>query len=306
MTAWHWSPGIGWQWDEALVIEPLIEQTTTMRAVSAPVSAVAVLAANGIKRPDITIRAAKQAGLDLPAACVMLMAETGGGRMVWGSDAVQTGGTYAKGGPVTQANYLAYRAALKAGKAGRQGVGDTQLTSSEFQDRGDQLGGCWDPYANQLSGFTGLASRISRYGTRNGFRAYNGSGPAAEAYAAKRMAEYAVWQQRLAGVPTDSGDSDLDARQDAMLTAIYQQMSGSPNVGEWPGWPSWGGGTTESLTAIDYLRRGNVETRQVFNAVQTVLAQVSTGGSPSSLSDADVQRIALAVAALLGTKLGQP
>lgn len=163
-------------------------------------SAAEVMTTYGIKRPDVTVRAAAEAGLELAVACVMLMGESGGGRMVWGHDPVDTGGLYTKGGLVTRENYLTYRAAMRAGRIGRQGVGDCQLTSSEFQDRGDQLGGCWDPYANQLAGFIGLADRIRSFGLRNGFRAYNGSGPAAEAYADQRMRELATWRARLADI----------------------------------------------------------------------------------------------------------
>jgi hypothetical protein len=196
--------------------------------VSAAVSAAQVIAAHGIKRPDVTIRAAAEAGLELAAACVMLMAESGGGRMVWGSDAVSTGGTYTKGGPVTRENYLAYRDAMKAGRIGRQGVGDCQLTSAEFQDRGDALGGCWDPYANQLSGFIGLANRIRQYGTRGGFRAYNGSGPAAEAYADKRMAELSTWRARLAGVPVTPAPAQ--PQEEAVILTVQNAMPAGKGV----------------------------------------------------------------------------
>lgn len=167
-----------------------------------------VLRANRIQRPEITLRAAAQAGLELASACTMLIGESGGGRMVWGSDRVETGGTYTKGGPVTQANYLAYRSAMRAGRIGRQGVGDAQLTSAEYQDRGDALGGCWDPYANQLSGFTGLARLQRAYGLQDGFRRYNGSGPAAERYGRDKIAQRNQWAAILAGnsgVPSPAG-----------------------------------------------------------------------------------------------------
>lgn len=185
-----------------------------------------IIAQHGIKRPDITIRAAREAELELAVACAMLMGESGGGRMVWGSDAVQTGGAYVKGGPVTRENYLAYRALVRAGKIGRQGVGDAQLTSSEFQDRGDQLGGCWDPYANQLSGFIGLANRVKAYGLRGGLRRYNGSGPAAERYADRRMAEIAIWRARLSGAipaPPPAPGDDMAAVPQVQWDKVYRQ-----------------------------------------------------------------------------------
>lgn len=166
------------------------------------------LAQAGIRRPDVTIRAAAAAGLELAAACVVLMGESGGGQMIWGSDGAratppqETLGIYEFGGPVTRDNYLRYRAAVKDRRIKRQGVGDVQLTSAEFQDRGDQLGGCWDPYANQLAGFIGLAERIRAHGVRDGFRRYNGSGDAAEAYADRAMKALASWRDLIGEQPT--------------------------------------------------------------------------------------------------------
>ena len=44
--------------------------------------------------------------VDLAAAATLLAVESGGGRNVWGSDGVSTGGIYVKGSEVTQAAYL--------------------------------------------------------------------------------------------------------------------------------------------------------------------------------------------------------
>ena len=168
-----------------------------------------ILLAHGVKNPEITIRAAKDAGLPLAAACVVLMQETAGGSrpgqpMIWGHDKVNTGGTYTKGGPVTKENYLAYKKAVKAGRIRRQGVGDCQLTSSEYQDRADTKVGAWDPYSNQWAGFAGLARLISKYGVQQGARRYNGAGPKAEAYGRRFLASYNIWQGWLQGI-TDEG-----------------------------------------------------------------------------------------------------
>lgn len=163
-------------------------------------NAVDVLRAGGILRPEITVAAAQRAGLDLASAAAMIMGETAGGRMIYGHDNVSTGGIYTKGGPVTQANYRAFRLAQQAGKIGRQGVGDAQLTSEEFISRAEQIGpGPWDPFCNQLAGFIGLADRQRRLGLQDGFRSYNGSGPAAVAYGLKRIGERNSWAARLGG-----------------------------------------------------------------------------------------------------------
>jgi hypothetical protein len=156
-----------------------------------------ILSNNGILRPSEVIEIANAEGLELAAACTMLIKESGGGRNVWGSDAVETAGTYTKGGTVTKENYTAYHAAVLAKRAGRQGCGPTQLTYYAFQDQADGMGGCWDWRCNVRVGFRSLAKNIKSGGLRNGFRAYNGSGDAAEKYADASMALYAQWKARL-------------------------------------------------------------------------------------------------------------
>lgn len=163
-----------------------------------------VLTRHGLGLADDLVRAAQMEGLDLAIAATVIEKESGG-RNVWGSDGVSTGGTYTKGGPVTQSNYVAYRTAMKAGKIGRQGVGPAQCTSAEYQDRADQLGGCWLPLANMRSGFRGLKALTDRYGLQQGARRYNGSGAAAERYGADFVARHRVWVQRLGGTGASSG-----------------------------------------------------------------------------------------------------
>ena len=123
-------------------------------------SDVTVLAQGGILQAADVASIAAAADLDLAAAATLLIKESGGGRNVWGSDNVPTGGSYDKGGVVTRDNYAAYRAAIRAGKAGRQGCGPCQLTFGPFQDQADALGGCWDWRANCRVGFGVLASLI--------------------------------------------------------------------------------------------------------------------------------------------------
>lgn len=72
----------------------------------------------------------------------------------------------------------------------------------------------------------------------------------------------------------NSGD-DLTQQEHDMLVALYQFISGSTIAGQWPGWPTWGGGTNENLTATDYLRRSNVETRQMWNELKAMRAELA-------------------------------
>lgn len=160
-----------------------------------------ILSAGGILRASEVVDLARAAKLDVACAAVLLLKESGGGRNIWGHDPVPTAGTYVPGGPVTRDNYRAYRDAILAGKAGRQGCGPTQLTYGPLQARADVLGGCWDWQANCRVGFEHLAGLIRANGVRDGFRRYNGSGPAAERYADDAMQRLRVWQDRLTVAP---------------------------------------------------------------------------------------------------------
>jgi hypothetical protein len=203
-------------------------------------SAIEVMVENGILRPAEVVELAARARLDLACACVLLVKESEGGRNVWGSDPVETAGTYTKGGAVTRDNYLAYRAAVQRGIAGRQGCGPTQLTYGPFQDQADAAGGCWDWRANVLTGFNILASLIRVAGEEDGFRRYNGSGPMAERYKLDAMNRLRTWRSLLAGqsliipevdVPLTADEIERIARRTAEL--VWQQPV--QNVkGEWP------------------------------------------------------------------------
>jgi hypothetical protein len=171
-----------------------------------------VLAVGGILRADDVVAIARASRLDIACAAVLLAKESYGGQNVWGRDGVPTGGAYTKGGQVTQANYAAYRAALKAGTAGRQGCGPTQLTYGPFQDQADARGGCWRWEVNCAVGFELLAGLIRQYGERDGFRRYNGSGAAAEAYGRDAVTRLVTWRQRLASA-TNGPTSSLQARR---------------------------------------------------------------------------------------------
>lgn len=197
--------------------------------------AAAILRQYGMGLADELVQAAQMEGIELAAAATVISMESNG-RNVWGSDPVSTGGAYTKGGPVTKANYLAYRNLVKAGKIGRQGVGPAQCTSAGYQDTADALGGCWDPVANYRSGFRGLQRLIHTYGTRDGARRYNGSGPAAERYAATFMARYATWKQRLAGAtvnPPPPGDDMAAVPQDQWDTVREQIADLDSRVGKY-------------------------------------------------------------------------
>jgi hypothetical protein len=122
------------------------------------------------------------------------------------------------------------------------------------------------------------------------------------------------WMQNTARAYMASGgaspnlEPDLDARQAAQLDTVLAQLTG--NAEPWnfsTPWPTWDGGTNEKFTLVDYLRRNNVEVRQAWNAVKALdakLDKLQSGGQiPGSLSDADVQRIATAVADIMSKRM---
>jgi tellurite resistance protein len=99
---------------------------------------------------------------------------------------------------VTRENYRRY---LKARNSGfdANGVGVMQLTSHSYQDRADKLGGCWRPDVNILVGAEVILEKIRIQGgsLRQGIRAYNGEGEAAEKYADNVLHTMRLWEQRL-------------------------------------------------------------------------------------------------------------
>jgi cell wall-associated NlpC family hydrolase len=149
--------------------------------------------ANGIVDPETTLAEARRAGLPLAVACAALEQESGGGHNVFGNDDVRNP---VKRGPVTKERYLLYRQHLMLGE-GANGVGPMQLTWPGYQQRADDLGGCWVPAINTRVGFNILRSNIRSLGLRAGVKKYNGSGAAAERYADQVLARIGKWRRLL-------------------------------------------------------------------------------------------------------------
>lgn len=139
----------------------------------------------GIVYPNWTRRAASIAKLDLPFLCAVLMMETSGGLNIYGHDPT----IFAGAGAVTKANYAAYKH-LRDATGEVQGVGPCQLTSLSLQAEADTAGGCWEPEHNIGVGAHFLSELVFTHGggLQAAATAYNGSGPAAEAYGVRVMA----------------------------------------------------------------------------------------------------------------------
>jgi RNA polymerase-binding transcription factor DksA len=151
---------------------------------------IGVMKQNGIVKPAMTLRVAREVELALPLACALLEQESSGGHNVFGHDNVRNP---IKGGDVTKARYLQYKRYRELG-LGSNGVGPTQLTWSGYQDRADELGGCWAYDVNLSVGFGILRANIQRSGVYRGYWNYNGG----EAYARQVMPKVQKWQALLA------------------------------------------------------------------------------------------------------------
>lgn len=148
----------------------------------------------GIKHPFKTVAEARRAKISVPLAAALVEQESGDGSNIFGHDPTIFSGA----GKVTKDKYLAYKARRRAsGNRLMQGVGPLQLTWWSTQDRADALGGAWKPAVNMRVGFATLASLIKTYGYHRGIARYNGSGPAAEAYANSVHAKHQKWHDRL-------------------------------------------------------------------------------------------------------------
>jgi hypothetical protein len=140
------------------------------------------------------------------AACCAMVEEESGGRMIWGADPWNPV-LYPSGlalprdleeQPVTQDDYVRYRAQRNRGLQ-PQGCGICQLTNPELQHAAEIAGGCWVAFYNARTGFAVLRGIFTREPSpAAAFAAYNGSGPAAEAYGDRVEALRLAWAQRLA------------------------------------------------------------------------------------------------------------
>jgi hypothetical protein len=196
--------------------------------------AVETLGLWGIQRPAEVVELAGFHRLPLNVACALLDQESRGGLNIWGHDAVNDGGIYTKGSPVTRDAYVRYKA--MRGVLGAQGVGPTQLTYHGYQDQADALGGCFDWRCNIRVGFAALASLVHDYGQADGIRRYNGSGAAANVYRDQVLARASAWAARLTGIsttypsPTPMTTPSLTKKKDVMIDNMQLSGTGSTRL----------------------------------------------------------------------------
>lgn len=148
---------------------------------------------------------ARRAGIPISAGFALVEKESGF-RNVFGHDPTASIPADWKGTTVTERKYDYYL--RKRARYGMQGVGPTQLTWWEYQDRADRLGGCHVPKHNIRVGFEVFASHFKKYRSRGynvrtslrlAGRDYNGTGRAAEAYGWDFVRKYDRWHRALDG-----------------------------------------------------------------------------------------------------------
>jgi hypothetical protein len=151
-----------------------------------------ILRDHDVVHPRIVVEEAKRAKLPLRFALAMLEKETGiPQRNIFGCD--HGSGKAFCHEKVTAAKVAALR---RSGLA--NGVGWTQLTFPPFVAEADRLGGAHKPRFQMRVGFKVLKENMDREGSpQQGFRAYNGSGPAAERYGREAMKIAERWRRIL-------------------------------------------------------------------------------------------------------------
>ena len=153
-----------------------------------------LLSAGGIQNGPDALIVSRQLQIPLSAILAMLENESGGAN-IFGNDQGQPNALPRAwyGSHVTRAKYLLFRRRREKGMVSN-GVGPAQLTSPGLQEQADSRGGCWKPLHNIYVGASYLSQHAGAGADwRNAFMDYNGSGPAAEAYAARAVAQMAAW-----------------------------------------------------------------------------------------------------------------
>jgi hypothetical protein len=136
-----------------------------------------ILRDNKVVNPRVVIDEANGAKLPLRFALAMLEKETGiPQRNIFGCD-------HGEGKAFCHENVTEARVKALQRSGLANGVGWTQLTFPAFVVEAQKAGGAHKPRFQMRVGFKVLKDNMEREGSpQQGFRAYNGSGPAAEAY----------------------------------------------------------------------------------------------------------------------------
>lgn len=142
----------------------------------------------GVKQPVVVIDEARRADILVASALAMLEMETGiPQRNIFGCD-------HGAGVAFCHEDVTKERVAKLLASSYSNGVGWTQLTYRPFVVQADREGGAHIPRFQMRVGFSILRSNFDRYGSLHEmYRAYNGTGSAAEAYASRALSLRSKW-----------------------------------------------------------------------------------------------------------------
>jgi hypothetical protein len=103
--------------------------------------------------------------------------------------------------------------------------------------------------------------------------------------------------------PRPPEEDDLTPDQANQLALLVSQLVVGPDPAAkaW-GWPTFGGGTNETLTVVDYLRRTNQQLQNLAAQVSALETGKTAIAGPAQLTSGDLDAIAERVVKLLGAK----
>jgi hypothetical protein len=156
---------------------------------------VRVIASYGIANAQAAVEAQAKGAKPILSQCLAMLENESTGRNVFGGEGSACPVEWYEQ-DVTEERYVVYRERRDRGMT-PNGVGPTQITDPSLQIEAQELGGCWKPVHNMEVGFSFLHGLIEEHGAREGFRSYNGSGPAAIAYAERAMRWAEIWHARF-------------------------------------------------------------------------------------------------------------
>jgi hypothetical protein len=150
-----------------------------------------ILRDNNVVNPRVVVEEANRVKLALRFALAMLEKETGiPQRNIFGCD-------HGEGRAFCHENVTEARVKALRSSGLANGVGWTQITFPAFVVEADKLGGAHKPRFQMRVGFGVLKGHMDRLGVQQGFRAYNGTGPAAEAYGRDAVKIAERWEKIL-------------------------------------------------------------------------------------------------------------
>ncbi len=156
---------------------------------------VRVISSYGMQNAQACVEAQDAKNRPELSQCLAMLENESGGRNIFGGEGTACPEEWYEQ-EVTEPRYVVYRERRDKGFS-PNGVGPTQITDPGLQIDAQELGGCWRPRLNMDVGFGFLHQLMVEHGSQGGFEAYNGSGPAAVAYAERAMQWTTIWHDRL-------------------------------------------------------------------------------------------------------------